>query len=83
MHPPTFILRQHSKRRKLPSQCYLKSPQTECPSLQLPVHLSIHEPDFLLLSSFFSYVYSWLLAKPLEILFLIFKQKGLEIKGVC
>lgn len=79
-------------KEKKASQYCLENPQAECPSPLLPVHLSIHSPDFLSHSTFFFpyvhflstgclpclLIYDWLYL----IMFTIFKQEALGLKYI-
>jgi len=81
-----------TKNKKKPNQfsfstlSYKPFP-TECPSFLLPMCVSIHSPDFLILYVFFlcSLPVNWLLAPPLDLWLILFnlvynKQKALGLK---
>jgi hypothetical protein len=76
---PADLPSQPMSQKESPLWCLSKNLlQTECPSLLLPVLLSVHHPDSLLLYIFFSLIIlclppvNWLLTLPLDLWLALF-----------
>jgi hypothetical protein len=75
-HPAKLPLQPASQKDKAPSHSFLNTLQTECPSLLLPVHLSICPHDLLPLSLYGFFLCSlpvnWWFALPLDLWLTLF-----------